>query len=49
MYAQMMVNPDNMKDRFYDNLHILIRRTPSKDKMIIPDDFNACIGNDYQT
>lgn len=48
-YAPTMSNPEETKDKFYEDLDSLIAATPKKDKLIILGDFNARVGTDYQT
>ena len=44
-----MTNPDEVKDKFYDNLDSVISATPRTDKLILSGDFNAREGSDHQT
>ena len=44
-YAPTMTNPDEVKDKFYDDLDSVI----SADKLILLGDFNARMGTDHQT
>ena len=48
-YAPTMTNPDEVNDKFYDDLDSVISVTPRTDKLIILRDFNARVGTDYQT
>ena len=48
-YAPTMTNPDEVKDKFYDDLDNVISATPRTDKLILLGDFNARVGTDYQT
>ena len=48
-YASTMTNPDEVKDKFYDDLGSIISATPRTDKLIILDDFTARVGTDHQT
>ena len=48
-YAPTMTNPEEVKDKFYEELESLITAVPSKDKLIILGDFNARVGTDYLT
>ena len=48
-YAPTMTNPDEVKDKFYEELESLINKVPKKDKLIILGDFNARVGTDHQT
>ena len=44
-----MTNPDEVKDKFYDDLGNIISATPRTDKHILLGDFNARVGTDHQT
>ena len=44
-----MTNPDEVKDKFYDDLDNIISATPRTDKLILLGDFNARVGTDHQT
>ena len=48
-YAPTMTNPDEVKDKFYDDLDSVISAAPRTDKLIILGDFNARVGTDHQT
>ena len=48
-YASTMTNPDEVKDKFYDDLDNIISATPRTDKLILFGDFNARVGTDHQT
>ena len=48
-YAPTMTNPDEVKDKFYDDLDNIISATPCTDKLILLCDFNARVGTDHQT
>uniref|UniRef100_UPI00398F0602 uncharacterized protein n=1 Tax=Pristiophorus japonicus TaxID=55135 RepID=UPI00398F0602 len=45
-YAPTLPSPDEMKERFYEDLDRLVRSTPAGDKLIILGDFNARVGKD---
>ena len=45
-YAPTMTNPDEVKDKFYEDLNRVITAVPKADKLIILGDFNARVGND---
>lgn len=45
-YAPTMTNPDETKDRFYENLNTVITAVSHADKLIILGDFNARVGRD---
>ncbi|XP_062905812.1 craniofacial development protein 2-like, partial [Mobula hypostoma] len=48
-YAPTMTNPDDIKDKFYEELDALISAIPQSEKLIVLGDFNARVGTDYQT
>ena len=48
-YAPTMTNPDEDKDKFYDDLDFVISAAPRTDKLILLGDFNARVGTDHQT
>ena len=45
-YAPTMTNPDEVKSKFYEDLHSIIANIPSTDKLVILGDFNARVGCD---
>ena len=45
-YASTMTYPDEEKERFYENLKTIIRKTARHDKLILLGDFNARVGSD---
>ena len=45
-HAPMMTNPDEVKDKFYNNLDDVISATPRTEKLILLGDFNARVGTD---
>ena len=45
-YAPTMANPDEVKDKFYNDLDDVISTTPRLDKLILLGDFNARVGTD---
>ena len=47
-YAPTMTNPDEVKDKFYDDLDNIISATSRTDKLILLGDFNARVGTDHQ-
>ena len=47
-YAPTMSNPEEVKDKFYEDLEALITAVPREDKLVILGDFNARVGTDYQ-
>ena len=48
-YAPTMTNPDEVKDKFYDDLNSVISATHRTDKLILLGDFKARVGTDHQT
>ena len=44
-----MTNPDDIKEKFYEDLDNLLKTVPSQDKLFVLGDFNARVGTDYQT
>ena len=46
-YAPTMTNPDEVKDRFYEDLKDTISAVPRTDKLVILGDFNARVGRDH--
>ena len=48
-YAPTMTNPDEVKDKFYDDLDSVISAAPRTDILILLGDFNARVGTDHQT
>ena len=48
-YAPTMTNPDEVKNKFYDDLDSVISAEPRRDKFILLGDFNARVGTDHQT
>ena len=44
-----MTNPDEVKERFYEDLKDAISAVPREDKLIILDDFNARVGSDHMS
>ena len=48
-YAPTVTNPDEVKDKFYDDLDSVISAAPRTDKLILLGDFNARVGTDHQT
>lgn len=47
-YAPTMTNPDEVKDKFYEELDSLISSVPRADKLLVLGDFNARVGSDYE-
>ena len=48
-YAPTMTNPDEVKDKFYNDLDDIISATSRTDKLILLGDFNARVGADHKT
>ena len=48
-YAPTMTSSDEVKDKFYNDLHDIISATPRTDKLILLGDFNARVETDQQT
>ena len=46
-YAPTMTNPDEVKDKFYNDLDSVISATPQTDKLILLGDFSARVGTDH--
>ena len=44
-----MTNPDEVKDKFYDDLDSVISATTRTDKLILLGDLNARLGTDHKT
>ena len=44
-----MTKPDEVKDKFYDDLDSVIYAAPRTDKLFLLRDFNARVGTDHQT
>lgn len=47
-YAPAMTNPNEIKDKFYEQLDSLISSVPQSEKLIVLGDFNARVGTDHQ-
>ena len=47
--APTTTNPDEVKDKFYDDLDSVISATLRTDKLILLGDFNVRVGTDHQT
>lgn len=48
-YAPTMTNPDDIKDKFYEELDTSIASTHEQNKLVVLGDFNARIGSDVET
>ncbi|BHF64833.1 hypothetical protein SprV_0200784000 [Sparganum proliferum] len=47
VYAPPMTSPDATRNKFYDDLHVLLASVPKADKLIAFGDFNAHLGTDH--
>ena len=48
-YAPTITNPDEVKDKLYDDLDNIISATLHTDKLIHLGDLNTTVGTDHQT
>ena len=48
-YAPTMTNPDDINDKFYEDLHSLTAAVLKSEKLIILRDFSARVGTDHKT
>ena len=48
VYAPTMTNPEEAKDKFYEELNSIILNTPKSDKLMLLGDFNARVGSDNE-
>jgi hypothetical protein len=48
-YAPTMLNADDVKDGFYEELESIITSVPQTDKLVLLGDFNARVGMDHKT
>ena len=48
-YAPTRTNPDEVKDKLYDDFDSVISAAPWTDRLILLGDFNARVGTDHQT
>ena len=46
VYAPTMTNSDDVKNKFYEDLHNVLTSVPKGDKLILLGDFNARVGTD---
>ena len=46
--APTLTSPDEVKEKFYEELEALISAVPQSDKLILLGDFNARVGQDHQ-
>ena len=44
-----MTNPDDAKDKFYEELEPLMSTVPQLDKLTVLGDLNTCVGKDHYT
>ena len=49
VYAPTKTNPDEVKDKFYNDLDDIISVTPRTDKLIVLGDLNGRVGTVHQT
>nr|VZH91163.1 unnamed protein product [Spirometra erinaceieuropaei] len=47
VYAPTMTNPDAVRDKLYEDLHVLLATVPKADKLVVLGDFNARVGTDH--
>ncbi|XP_063594922.1 craniofacial development protein 2-like [Penaeus indicus] len=47
-YAPTMTNPDEVKNRFYEEFDCLISSVPQSEKLLVLGDVNARVGTDHQ-
>ena len=45
-YAPTLTNPEETKNKFYEDLHVVIKAVHNADKLIILGDFNARVGRE---
>ena len=48
-YAPTMTNPDDVKEKFYEDLNSVLSSVPKQDKLILLGDFNARVGRDHES
>jgi exonuclease III len=48
VYAPTMTNPEELKLKFYEDLHAVVRRVPRNEKIILLGDFNARVGTNHE-
>ncbi|KAF7242044.1 Craniofacial development protein 2 [Varanus komodoensis] len=48
-YAPTMTNPDEVKDKIYEDLDALLSSVKRTDRLILPGDFNTRVGSDHST
>nr|VZI38195.1 unnamed protein product [Spirometra erinaceieuropaei] len=47
VYAPLMTSPDEARDTYYGDLHVLLTTVPKADKLTVLGDFNASVGTDH--
>ena len=47
-YAPTMTNPQEEKERFYEDLRKILKKVPPKDSILLLGDFNARVGSDHK-
>ena len=48
-HAPTVINPDEVKGKFYNDLDSVISASPQTDKLFLLGDFNARVGTDHQS
>jgi exonuclease III len=48
-YAPTMTNPDDIKEKFFEDLYTTVTSIPKTEKILLLGDFNARVGTDYTT
>ena len=46
-YAPTMTSLDDTKDKFYEDLELLLNSVPQEDKLLVFGDFNGRVGTDH--
>jgi hypothetical protein len=49
VYAPTMTNPDDVKAKFYEDLHATVNNLPRIEKIFLLGDFNARVGSNHET
>ncbi|BHF57157.1 hypothetical protein SprV_0100009800 [Sparganum proliferum] len=47
VYAPPITSPDAARNKFYEDLHVLLASVPKADKLIVLGDFNVRVGTDH--